>query len=126
MELYLSLGSFLLPSMWQSLYLPLHPRNCWDAQNWRNGTDGRNLFVEGTKKEAFGDFYRPGGLCFEMVWNMQMAFVVGYELFTGVDDGVLIWDSFVLGFISIYNLISTVVYGKCKSDGTSMAEWKIY
>lgn len=83
MEVLMAGWAMVGGSVKQSVFLPRSPGTCFQAVDWRNGTNGVNFFVEATQPHVIGDLYRPVGLCFSMVWNMQLAFLIGYVLPTG-------------------------------------------
>ncbi|KAF3481517.1 uncharacterized protein GIQ15_04276 [Arthroderma uncinatum] len=54
-------------------YLPLSSVPCAHAENWRNGTDGRNIFVDASRRNPD---HSPNEICFEVVTNMKWTIAV--------------------------------------------------
>ncbi|KAM5504877.1 hypothetical protein McanMca71_003629 [Microsporum canis] len=57
----------------QLSYLPLSSSPCAYAENWRNGTDGRNIFVEANRRSPDKS---PNEICSEAVASMKWTIAI--------------------------------------------------
>ncbi|EER29966.1 hypothetical protein D8B26_007239 [Coccidioides posadasii str. Silveira] len=72
-------AALILGISWQSQFLPRSYASCKDAVDWRNGTDGRNLFVE-VSKANLETVIPPHKSCRSFVqnWAVGIAVIILY------------------------------------------------